>query len=90
MKVLILGGTGAIGKSLVNIMSKHNIEIYVTTRQERKSIDNIKYIKGNAHDINFLKNTIANNRFKSNIYFYLLQEYIVMKINLLMKTQKDY
>ena len=69
MKILILGGTGAIGKELVEIMSQKNIDIYVTTRRELKSKDNIKYIKGNAHNIDLLKKITKENNFDAIIDF---------------------
>lgn len=55
MKVLLLGGTGAIGENLVEILYKNSIETFVTSRSERKNRSHITYIKGNAHDMFFLK-----------------------------------
>ena len=53
MKILVLGGTGAIGVPLVNKLSlKH--EVFVTSRSARKSENNINYIEGNAKDTLFL------------------------------------
>lgn len=53
MKILILGGTGAMGIHLVKLLS--NEKIFVTTRRQRISTDNISYIQGDAHDLNFLR-----------------------------------
>lgn len=55
MKILILGGTGAIGTPLVEKLCHGNNQLYVTSRKDRKSENNITYIKGNAHDIDFLR-----------------------------------
>lgn len=59
MKVLVLGGTGAMGTHLVSILSELNIETVVTSRRNRESIRNVKYIQGNAHDQQFLKTLLS-------------------------------
>ena len=60
MKVLVLGGTGAMGIHLVQLLSKGNNEIFVTTRSKRTSDGKIHYIQGNAHEIEFLKTCLKN------------------------------
>lgn len=52
--ILVLGGTGAMGQHLVNLLSERGDNVSVTTRSARKSINNIDYIRGNAQDDNFL------------------------------------
>lgn len=58
MRILVLGGTGAIGKHLVSALSHSDADVYVTSRSERESFGNIHYIKGNAKDIKFLSDTL--------------------------------
>jgi len=58
MKILILGGTGAMGLHLVQLLSNDSMDVYVTSRTARSSKKNVKYIHGNAHDITFLKNLL--------------------------------
>ena len=56
MKILVLGGTGAMGVDLVRILAQHSEDVTVTSRSERKSdLSNVRYIQGNAHDTDFLK-----------------------------------
>ncbi|MFW5847752.1 MAG: NAD-dependent epimerase/dehydratase family protein [bacterium] len=55
MNILILGGTGAMGIHLVHLLYKSEHSIYVTSRSEHQSIENIHYIHGNARNIEFLK-----------------------------------
>ncbi len=55
MKILLLGGTGSMGKALVEILSATEHEVYVTSRSERQSYGNIHYILGDAKDSTFLK-----------------------------------
>lgn len=61
MKVLILGGTGAMGVYLVNLLANDGIETIVTSRAIKKSSGNIRYIHGNAQDLDFLKSILDDN-----------------------------
>ena len=54
MKILLLGGTGAMGLHLTKILSEQGNEIFVTTRQKRENMEFVHYIQGNAHDVSFL------------------------------------
>ena len=69
MNILILGGTGAIGKELVKILLQSDLKIYVTTRQNLKSKNNVNYIQGDAHNMDFLENILKQNKFDSIIDF---------------------
>lgn len=61
MKILILGGTGAIGNDLVNILVCKRYEIRVTSRKEHCSkFENLKYIQGDAHDMEFINQILAD------------------------------
>lgn len=55
MKILLLGGTGAMGSHLSEIINndKGN-DIVITSRKTRVSKGNISYVVGNAHDKSFL------------------------------------
>ncbi len=55
MKVLILGGTGAMGVHLVKLLLNEGHDVFVTSRSARESKGNLRYIQGDAHDIEFLK-----------------------------------
>lgn len=56
MKVLILGGTGAMGVHLVHLLAESGNEIRVTSRKARRSPQkNVCYAEGNAHDPTFLQ-----------------------------------
>lgn len=55
MRVLLLGGTGAIGQYLSYQLCKHNILCTCTSRVKRKSTSEyLQYIEGNAHSNDFL------------------------------------
>lgn len=56
MKILVLGGTGAMGAPVVQILADRNNHVVVTTRQNKKSQNkNIQFVQGDAHDLNFVR-----------------------------------
>ena len=56
MHILVLGGTGAMGVPLVNILSSKRYDVTITSRKQRTSQDDhIHYIMGDAHDLSFIK-----------------------------------
>ena len=54
MRVLLLGGTGAMGTYLKDALASSGKEVYITSRKQREGSGNIHYIKGDAHDVSFL------------------------------------
>lgn len=56
--ILVLGGTGAMGKPLVDLLSKDN-KVFVTTRISRESQLNIEYLVGNAQNNDFLLKVLS-------------------------------
>ncbi len=61
MKILVLGGTGAIGSELVAFLGRHEHAIYVTSRRPRASSDSVHYIQGDAQDDCFLREILRND-----------------------------
>lgn len=60
-KVLLLGGTGAIGVYLQEYLQKApETEIYITSRSKRISSEKIHYLQGNAHDFSFLEKILTD------------------------------
>lgn len=60
-KVLMLGGTGAMGVYLAPKLAEMGYEVYITSRSEKES-DNerIHFIKGNAKDWNFAQTLLVD------------------------------
>ncbi|EKO3621486.1 hypothetical protein P0F04_003281 [Vibrio metschnikovii] len=54
MKILVLGGTGAMGVHLVRILVEQGHEVFVTSRHRSGIFDNVNFIQGNAHNLDFL------------------------------------
>ena len=61
MKILILGGTGAMGIHLCNLLVERGDEVFVTSRTRSGRFDGIQYIKGNAQDENFLDHLLIQD-----------------------------
>ena len=64
MKILVLGGTGAMGKFLVRDLAEMEHDVFVTTRSashknDRNGNGSITYIQGNAHDDEFTRKLMA-------------------------------
>lgn len=90
MKILVLGGTGAMGVPLVKRLAESGNDVYVTTRKSRVSEDNIKYIRGDAHDIDFISD-LVKDKFDVIIDFMIYStDQFLNVINLLLKSTSHY
>ena len=93
MKILILGGTGAMGTSLVSILSRRrDNNLFITSRKRRISQrDNVEYIQGNAHDNNFLIKLLSSKYYDTVIDFmaYSTDEF-KLRIDLFLKHTAQY
>lgn len=59
MRVLVLGGTGAMGSHVCRRLAARGEQVACTTRRERVSEHNIEYEVGDAHDSGFLGDILA-------------------------------
>ena len=69
MKVLILGGTGAMGVHLVELLSNKGVDLYVTSRKKRQERKGVCYLQGDAKDIDFLQHILAEQEWDAIIDF---------------------
>lgn len=53
MKILLLGGTGAMGVPLYNLLKEKGHDVTVSSRSNHKQ-EGVTFVKGNALDINFV------------------------------------
>lgn len=58
--ILVLGGTGAMGAHLVQILAERGDRVSVTSRSSRQSSVNIEYLQGNAREDSFLAPLLAH------------------------------
>lgn len=70
MKVLVLGGTGAIGEHLIRLLAETQTHVVVTSRKKHISTENLRYIQGDAQDVFFL-NEILKEKWDSIVDFML-------------------
>lgn len=73
MKILVLGGTGAMGQPIVQKLCKDN-DVYVTSRKVRKSTERITYICGNATEKSFLERTLKSELWDAVVDFMVHSE----------------
>ncbi len=89
-KYLVLGGTGAMGSHLVSYLSRGGI-VYVTSRSSRDNVHNVKYIKGNAHDICFIQKSLLNQCWDAIIDFMLYNtKEFSDRVDLFLSSTKQY
>lgn len=90
MKVLLLGGTGAIGVPLSNELASMNHDVFVTSRRKRHNNGKIKYIAGNAMDDEFLDKVISR-RYDVIIDFMIYtEEQLKKRIEKLLSSTSQY
>lgn len=91
MKALIMGGTGAMGIHLCQLLADNGWEVYVTSRKERLNTQRITYIKGDAHNIEFLNSLMKNDSWDAIVDFmnYATAEFIE-RIGILLSSTKQY
>ncbi|MEZ9207057.1 NAD-dependent epimerase/dehydratase family protein [Vibrio splendidus] len=91
MNILILGGTGAMGKSIVELLSEKKIEVTVTSRTNKDERTYVKYIKGDAQDLCFLTEVLDKKSWDSVIDFMVYStETFKERIELLLGSTKQY
>lgn len=93
MRILLLGGTGAMGVHLAQLLNdRSDVEyVYVTSRSVRADKGRIKYLVGNAKDINFLKEALAITQWDCIVDFMTYtSEELENRISLLLSVCKQY
>lgn len=58
MQILLIGGTGAMGKYLAPLLAQNKHQVVVTSRNQVENEKRIKYIQGNAKELDFLENLL--------------------------------
>lgn len=58
MRVLLFGGTGAMGVALKDILSERGDEVYITSRSSHTDKVNIHYLQGDAHNDGFMSDVL--------------------------------
>lgn len=90
--ILILGGTGAMGANLVNVLDKREIfHVVVTSRKPHPRKGNIEYRQGDAHNNEWLVSILAERKWDAIVDFmiYTTDEF-AQRVELLLGATKQY
>lgn len=91
MKILVLGGTGAMGIHLVKIMKEKDHDVFVTSRKVLRSIDNIHYLKGDAKEISFLRLVLQKEKWDAIVDFMVYDSpSFEQRVDILLNNTKQY
>jgi nucleoside-diphosphate-sugar epimerase len=90
--VLLLGGTGAIGTHIANILhNNRDYNVTITSRHYHKSYDNIRFIEGNAQEEMFMRELLGNHKFDAIIDFMIYPtESFKTKVDFLLNSCDQY
>lgn len=69
MKILILGGTGAMGVSLVDLLARQGHDVYITSRSKHLDGKNVHYLQGDAHDLAWLEQVAIGQKYNALVDF---------------------
>lgn len=69
MKVLLLGGTGAMGTHLSGILAAQGCATFITSRRPHPASGNKIYLTGNAHDPAFLDRILSEESWDAIVDF---------------------
>jgi nucleoside-diphosphate-sugar epimerase len=61
MKILVLGGTGAMGAHLVDILAARSADVTATSRSKQITKGSVKFIQGNAKDPTFFEKLLTED-----------------------------
>lgn len=89
MNILVLGGTGAMGRPLVQLLSNNHI-VYVTSRSYHDSTDSIIYLMGDAHDKSFLQSILSQRSYFAIVDFIVWTNDFEEVSSLLLSHTKQY
>jgi nucleoside-diphosphate-sugar epimerase len=90
MEILLLGGTGAMGRHLTEALKDRGNNVTVTSRSEHMSEGHIRYIKGNAQDDDFFEKICRMRHWDAIVDFmvYETEEFRKRVVKLLAATDQ--
>lgn len=91
MKVLVLGGTGAIGIHVVQLLREQEVVTYVTSRQKIESYDYLHYLQGDAKELTFLQECLQIHKWDAIVDFMVYNtQTFKERVGLLLNSTKQY
>lgn len=90
MKILVLGGTGAMGVPLVEALAERGDEVYVTSRSKRENRKNITFVEGDAHNMSLLQELLKNSFDVVVDFMHYTLEELQERMELILTSAKQY
>lgn len=91
MWILLLGGTGVIGRNLINYYNENGINVFVTSRSKHNDFGSIHFVHGNAMDDAFLHNVCMIRNWDAIVDFMSYNtDSFIARVNLLLSSTKQY
>jgi len=90
MKILLLGGTGAIGAHLAKLLSQKGYNTHITSRKNYENTDHIVYHKVNAKDFEALQNLLKEKWDVIVDFMVYSTNQFKNRINILLKATNQY
>ena len=90
MRILLLGGTGAMGTHLSTLLSRQGNDVFVTTRKERMDNTSVIYLKGDAHDRSFIEEILREGWDAIVDFMVYHTDEFVGRVNLLLRHTDQY
>ena len=80
-----------MGSHLISLLASGGGKICCTSRQARKNSDNVQYLKGNAHDLDFINKALSVNKWDAVVEFmsYSTREF-KERVNILLDGTRHY
>lgn len=89
-KVLLLGGTGAMGVPLAKDLVQKGFEVFVSSRSKHSDSMHVHYLQGDGHQFSFLTK-VLELRFDVIVDFLIYdQQDFTRRMNLLLNSTKQY
>ena len=92
MEVLVFGGTGAMGAHLLTLLtSQEGVNVTVTSRSRNDNNGSLKFIQGDAHQMDFLKILLFQKNWDAIVDFmaYSTEEFR-QRVELILSSTKQY
>lgn len=90
-RVLLLGGTGAMGVYLAPILYKRGFVVDVTSRRQRESTSETSFITGDARDASFVQTLLEGGKYDVVIDFMVYPTAdFASRVDMLLKNTRQY
>lgn len=91
MNILVLGGTGAMGSYLVDLLVSDGYQVTVTSRSRSDETTNVRYLKGDAQDPRFLDPILSSQQWSVIVDFMVYTTHVFKaRVNGLLTATSQY